>query len=149
MNSYLSQVYSCYVKCKQMKKVTQSKIRWIKRLFQYGDVPLSQELQNAQHTQSDYFLDMLKSSVIIFQTALFHVQQSVKQSTDDHHIPPALMLTSVLFVEGLPLLESSFTFSHTPLNFLCHPKTHLYEKMLSPYTYWSLSSTFDGVFSTR
>ena len=48
------------------RKVTRSKIRQIERLFYSGDILLSQELPDAQHTQSHYFLHMPKSLVVIF-----------------------------------------------------------------------------------
>ena len=56
-----------------------------------------------------------------------------------------LMLISVLFVEDLPLLESSFTSSYL----FCHSKTRVRNIVLSLYSCWSLSSACDGVFPKR
>ena len=63
---------------------------------------------------------MLKFSLIIFQMLSFVRFSSVdlgyfRQSTDDHHILTHSTLNTVLIVEGLSLLESYFTSSHSSL----------------------------------
>ena len=125
------------------KKNTMNKIRWIVKLFRFSDVPPHQKLPNAQHTHSHYFLDMFKFLVIIFQTHHpFSCSADLRSFnqlmiTIPHFIH--LMLTSVLFVEGLPFLESSFTSSWLSLDLLCYSKTHVCKVMLSPYNWWSIS----------
>ena len=56
------------------------------------------------------------------------------------------MLTSALFVEGLPLLKSSVTSSHPSMNPLVHSKSRLRDLVLSLYTCWSIYSACDRVF---
>ena len=53
------------------QNITQSKIRWIGRFYQYGHVPPNQELEDTQHIQLLYFSNIPKSSVIILQTLSF------------------------------------------------------------------------------
>ena len=63
-----------------------------------------------------------------------------------HHLPYPFNIDLSTSVEGLWLLELFFTSSGSPLNFLCHSKTDVSNKVLSPYIYWSISSTWDSVF---
>ena len=131
---------------REKKNVTQSNIRWIGRLFQYGNVPLCQELLDAQHTQSYYFSDLSKSSEIIFQTVLFHVQLSCDHLNSQlkiatHH------LSYPLDIDLCPNL-SSFTLTRPSLDLLCHSQRPVYMG-LSLSTYWNISSVCDGVFPNR
>ena len=86
------------------KKTTRCKISWIGRLFQYGNVPLSQELPDAQYTQYHYFSDIAKSLVIIFQTLpFFYVQVICNHSNGQPTIATNFTcstLISVLLVGG-------------------------------------------------
>ena len=94
-------------------------------MFQFGNALLYQELLDPQFTQPCYFSDMSKSSVIIFQTLSFFMSSwfTIIQSTHNHHTCLTnSMLISVLLIEGLLLLESSFTFLFSSWNLLCHLK---------------------------
>ena len=99
----------------EKKKVKRNKIRWM-RFFMYSDVPLGQELSNVQEANSCYFSNMSKSSVIIFQTLFFFISSwfaiiwTIKRWSPQTTRLTRLTLTSVLLVESLPLLESSFNF---------------------------------------
>ena len=69
-------------------------------------------------------------------TALFHVQSNCLTR---------LMLISVLLVEGLPLLELSFTYSWSTLNFFWQLKTRVRYMFLFPHSFQGISSTFNRV----
>ena len=95
---------------------------------------------------------MPKSSVIIFQTLSFFksiwlaIIRTVNRQSPCTTCFTHSTLTSVLLVEGLPLLESSSTSSHSALNLLCHSETHVSDMVLSPYTCSCISSACGGAF---
>ena len=84
------------------------------------------------------FSDMPISSVIIFLTLSFFVFSWLNIiRTVNGRSPHATclthsLLTSVLFVEGLSLLDSTFVSSQLSLNLLCQSETHVHDMMLSP-----------------
>ena len=76
-------------------------------------------------------LYMSKSLVIIFQTLNFSMSSwlAIIWTASWQLLPITCLthspLTSVLLIEGLFLLESSFTFLCFSLNLLCHSKIHV------------------------
>ena len=90
---------------------------------------------------SSIFGDNVPSTVLPhIQLTCDHLNKSIITT---HYLP----LTSVLLVEGLPLLELSFTSFHLSLNLLCSSKTSSPDMVLSLYPCWSISSGCDRVFS--
>ena len=116
------------------------------------DVPHGQELPDAQYIQFGYFLDMPKSPILNFQI-LFHIifrpfEQSNRQSAYTTYLTRSTFI-SVLLVEGLPLLKSSFTSSWPSLNLLCNSKARVRDMLLSPYICFSITSACDRVIPNR
>ena len=102
--------------------------------------------------QSRYFSEMLKFSVIIFQTlSIFMFSRTVTRRSPHTCCFTQSTLTRVLFVEGIPLLKSSFASKHPLMNILLHSKTRVCvcDMMLSPYTCRSISSACDEVFPNQ
>ena len=77
------------------RNVIPSKINWIGKLLQYGNVPLGHELPDAQHTKVPYFSDMPKTSLIIIQTVFFFMSSWLasiqSQPTITTHHPSYLL----------------------------------------------------------
>ena len=121
----------------RIEKVTQSKIWWIERLFKYGDVFLGKECRSGT------------PNPITFLFSRLTITRTVNQRLPRTNCLTHSKLFSVLHVEGSSLLESSFTSSHPSFKLLCHSKTRVRNRMLSPYTCWSISSVCDGVFPRR
>ena len=119
----------------EKKNTTRDKIRWIVRL--YCDVPFGQELSDAQYTQSIYFSDVILPKLFFFIFSCITIIQIDNRCSPHLTSYTSTMLTSVL------LLDSSFTFSHSSLNHLCHSKPHVHKMVLSLYTCWSISSACD------
>ena len=108
------------------------------------------ELPNAQHTQSSYFSHMPKSSVIIFHSVLFHIQCVIIRKANRQSPTTTCLtqstLTSVLLVEGLPILESYFACLWFSFNLFCHSKTRVRDMSLSTEICWDISSACGGGF---
>ena len=95
---------------------------------------------DAQYTQSHYFTDIPKSSLIIYQTLYFFMSSwLVIIWTVNRHLPHTTHFThatliSVLLVEGLPFLESSFMSSCSFFEPLVPLKNTCMTWLLSLYT---------------
>ena len=121
------------LKLGEKKKVTRSKIRWVGRLFQDSNVPLSQEMQNVQHSQSRYSSDMTKSSLIItHNTFLFHnhltcYHLSSQMTVATHHLSypldvdlsPACWMPLAPLKTGVYDITSAYEFYPTGPNISC------------------------------
>ena len=124
-------------------KFTQSKIRWVERLFQYGDVPLRKELPDAQHTQSCYFSNVSKSSVIISQTQSFFMSnwlaiiRSVNWRLPCSYLPGSLNVDLSSTCWRLPASEVIFHLHETILELL---------KKKNMYSTWCYLHTFVEAF---
>ena len=55
-------------------------------------------------------------------------------------------LALVLLIKSLPLLVSTFIYLQPSLNLLFHSKTRFHKMVLSPFTYWSISSASERIF---
>ena len=101
-----------------------------------------------RYTQSHYFSDTPKSSVIIFKTLLFFtwwlvIIRTVKWQSSHTTCLIRSTLASVLLVVDLSLLQSLFTLLRLYLNLLWHSKTRVCDASKS------ISSAYDGVFPKR
>ena len=74
---------------------------------------------------------------------------SYEQSTDNSHVPSALPALRWPFVESYSRLELSLTSLRSSLNLFCHLKTRVSDIVISPYTYWTISTACNWVFSNN
>ena len=96
-----------------------------------------------------------KSSVIIFQVLSFFIScwltiiRAVNQWLPHTTCLSKSTLSSVQLVEGLPLLESSFTPLWISMKLLCYSKTRVRYLVIFLFVCWSISSVCDRVFPNR
>ena len=101
----------------------------------------------ADFLQTQILGDNLSNRKIFHVQLIFDHLNSQVTITTHHLLHP--LLTTILLVEGLPLLESSFTSSNLPLNLLFNSETCVHNVVLSLSTYWSISSVCDTVFPNQ
>ena len=96
-----------------------------------------------------------KSSVVTFQAQSFYMSSwlatiwRVKRQSPYTTYLTCSTLTSVLLVEDLSLLKSSFTGSRLALKCYATQKIRVCDLVSFPYTCWSISSAYDGIFPNQ
>ena len=134
-------------------KITRCKIRWIRRFFEYNDVPVVQGLPDNQHTQSGYFSHRRRSSLIIFQTLFLFISTKIEiictvnsqQTISAYHLPYSTGFDVSPACWRHPASGVIFHFLTSLLNLSYHTKACVCDIMFSLNTCWSISSAYDEI----